>query len=204
MSRTVLITNAAVSTAQPQWQWKTFYFNLRDFRNLPTTRNHYVKTPEFSCNGHQWCLKVFSGGTDDATEGWVSIYLNHRSERSVTVNYELMILDKFGNKKRTLQSGHRHSEGALDGYGYGWSNFMRRSAVLDKSQNILDSEGTLTVGVSIKEKPTDVFVPKNPLHKMMQGIFLDEATADVCFSLQCRRKEGKEEEGKGIGLISCP
>ena len=168
----VQITNAAVSTAPPRW--KTLYFNIRDFRNLPTTRNHYVKTLDFSCNGHDWCLDIYPGGRDDAFEGNVSIFLNHRSEGAIEIDYELVILDKFGKRRETMKEFSHSFEGMDEGFGC--SGFMKRSVILDESNNILYSVGTLTVAVSIKEEPSDVFVPKNPLHKMMQGIFLDEAT----------------------------
>ena len=174
----VQITNAAVSTAPPRW--KTLYFNLRDFRNLPTTRNHYVKTPEFSCNGHDWCLKVYPGGDDNATEGYVSIYLHHRSEGSNSVKYKVSIIDKFG-ERRERQTTHNF-EGS---WGYGWKDFILRSDVLNEPQNILDGDGALTVTVSIDNEPKAPFVAKNPVLKMIQGMFLNEDTADVCFEVCC-------------------
>jgi hypothetical protein len=176
----VQITNAAASTAPPPW--KTLYFNLRDFRSLPTTRDHYVKTPEFSCNGHDWSLDIYpGGGVAPTAEGYVSIFLKHLSEGSISANFELMIIDNFGDKERALQTTHNF-EGK--GKGRGWTNFILRSDILDESQNILDSNGTLTVAVSIKLKPTTVlFVPKNPLYKLIQGMFLNEDTADICFEV---------------------
>lgn len=173
----VQITNAAVSTAPPRW--KTLYFNLRDFRNLPTTRNHYVKTPEFSCNGHDWYLEIYPGGNHEANEGYVSIFLQHRSEGSISATYEVMIIDKFGKKKNVFEASYR-----FEGLSYGWHNFIKRSKILDESNNLLDSDGTLTVAVSTKEESSDVFVPNNPFQKIvLQDMFLDEDTADVCFEV---------------------
>ena len=94
MSRTK-IKSAKVSIA-----WKSFHFNLQNFKDLLTTRNHCVETPEFSCNGHDWCLDIYPGGDEDADEGNVSIYLHHRSEGSITVNFELLIIDTFGKQRR--------------------------------------------------------------------------------------------------------
>jgi speckle-type POZ protein len=192
MSTAVQITNAGVSTAPPLW--KTLYFNLRDFRNLPTTRDHYVQTPEFSCNGHQWALRIYPGGHGEATN--VSIFLYQMIGGNITANYELMIIDKFGKKKKVFQRTNSF-EGSDDGHG--WPNFMKRSYILDESQNILDSDGTLTVGISIKEEPTGVYVTKNPLNKMIRGMFLDEDTADVCFEV-CSA-EAKEKEVKPSDLF---
>jgi speckle-type POZ protein len=136
-------------------------------------------------------LEIYPGGVDVAGEGYVSIYLHHRSEGSIAVKYELMIINKFGKYKETMKE-FSHSFEDID-EGYGCSNFMKRSAILGESQNILDSNGTLSVGVSIKEDPWGVFVPRNPLNKMIQGMFLDEDTADVCFEVTSEAKEGKKE-----------
>jgi speckle-type POZ protein len=74
---------------------------------------------------------------------------------------------------------------------------------LDESQNILDSDGTLTVGVSIKEEPSDAFVPNNPLNKMIQGMFLDEDTADICFEVisSAGAKKGNRKKAKASDLF---
>jgi speckle-type POZ protein len=195
----VLIQNANVSAATPPRR-KSFHFNLQNFKDLPTTTEHYVETPDFSCNGHQWGLEIYPGGTNKAIDGHVSIFLHHQSEGSITVNYELSIIDKFGNKKKALNSEpERNFEGKKS---WGWDNFISRSDILDKSKNILDSNGALTVGVSIKENLSDVFVPRNPLHKMMQGIFLDEDNADVCFEVcSADAKRGKKKKAKASDLF---
>ncbi len=92
-------------------------------------------------------------------------------------------------KKNTTLAHHR-----FEGKGWGFNNFILRSDILDESQNILDSDGTLTVVVSIKDKPTDVFVPKNPLLKMVKETFLEETTADVCFEVSSAdAKKGKKK-----------
>ena len=95
-----------------------------------------------------------------------------------------MIIDKFGKKKNVLETSNR-----FEGKGWGWCDFIKRSAILDESRNILDSDGTLTVAVSIKEEPSDVFVPNNPFQKIvLQDMFLDEDTADVCFEVSSAAK----------------
>jgi hypothetical protein len=187
----VLIENAIVSAAPPPRR-KSFYFNVQNFKDLPTTRGHYVETPQFSCNGHQWALAICPGGADEATAGWVSIYLDHLSEGSVTANYEVTILDKFRNQIIcSTKTASYHFEQHII---VGWSSFIKRSDILDESKNILDSNGTLTVGISMKEEPSDVFVPKNPLNKMIQGMFLNEDTADVCFEVCSAEVKGEERK----------
>ncbi|KAL7452277.1 hypothetical protein ACHAWC_004001 [Mediolabrus comicus] len=182
------IKDAKVSIA-----WKSFQFEVQNFKDLPTTKNHCVVTPEFSCNGHQWCLRIYPGGDDDAAGGWVSVYLHHLSEGNITANMELTILDKLRNQN-TRKAATSSFEGM--GKGVGWSNFVTRPYILDESKNILDSDGTLTVGVSMKEEPSDVFVPKNPLLKTMQGIYFDRATADVYFEVFHAEVKGEQKKAK--------
>jgi speckle-type POZ protein len=197
---TTKIKNAEVSIAT----WKSFQFNLQNFKDLPTTTDHYIRTPIFSCNGHEWCLDIFPGGDEDAEEGHVSIYLNHRSEGIIAINYEVMIIDKFGegkNSKKELKEPDLFE--GMGGY-WGFSNFIKRSDILNKSKNILDSDGSLTVGVSIKEKQSDVFVPKNPFQKIvLQGMFLNVDTADVCFEVisSADAKKGKKKKAKASDLL---
>ncbi len=193
------IENAKVSIAPPRW--KTLHFNVKNFKDLPTTRDHFVETPEFSCNGHQWALKIFPGGDDEATEGYVSIFIHHRSKGAIEINYELMVIDKFGRKKNGKQilrePDHFHGMS-----GIGWPKFIKRSDILDESKNILNSDGTLTVVVSMKEEPSDVFVPENPFQKIvLKDMFLDEDTADVCFEVCSAEVKGEQKRAKASDLF---
>src|SRR6056300_2073355 len=110
------IKNAKVSIAPPRW--KTLHFNVKNFKDLPTTRDHFVVAPDFSCKGNDWRLYIYSGGEegDYSDEGYVSIYLNHQSEGNITANMELSIIDKFGKKRSTFEDSN-HFVGMGDGYG---------------------------------------------------------------------------------------
>ena len=186
--------NAKVSIGcpTPREGWSSFQFNVKAFKDLATTKNYYVETPEFSCNGHDWMLCIYPGGEEDADEGNVSIFLNHRSKGSISVTYGLMILDKFGNEQEEFQMTTRF-EGINKGYGC--PDFILRSDILDESNQFLGSDGTLTVAVSMEDEPTTIFIPKNQFQKIvLQDMFLNEDTADVCFEV-CNA-EAKEEEKK--------
>ena len=195
----VLIENAIVSAAPPP-RWQSFHFNVQNFKDLPTTRDHFVLTPKFSCNGHDWVLSIVPGGVRDTAEGYVSIVLHHLSSRrgSITADFELKIIDKFGKQKNVFEASQSF-ERAFNYYG--WKNFMKRSDILDESQNILDSNGTLTVAFSMKEKPSDVYVPNNPFQDIMEGLFLDKDTADVCFEVCTAEKKGKKKRAKASELF---
>ncbi|KAL7426058.1 hypothetical protein ACHAXM_000296 [Skeletonema potamos] len=173
---------------------KSFRFLFHNFATLRTTKNHYIVSPEFTCNGRQWQLGLYPGGCIEGTEGNVSAYVHHLSEGSITAAFEIKILDKFGNVKRT-GSGKVVFNGI---YSRGCYNFISRSDILDTSQCVLDSNGTLTVVVSmeVEEAPTSAFVPKNPLVNMIKEMFNDATTADVCFEVVNISSDDEKEEQK--------
>ena len=170
-------------------EWKSFMFHFHDFANLSTTRDHFILSPKFTCNGHQWLLYVYPGGDNYSAEGQVSIFLQHLSKEAITASYGVELVDKFGKtSEHTIDEKHTFPGQDLDDDEecWGWTNFISRSVILDKSKNLLDDKGTLTVVVSMweeVEEPTTAFVPKNPFVKMMQGMLNDEATADICFEV---------------------
>ena len=168
---------------------KYFQFHIHDFANLSSTREHYIESPEFNCNGHQWELWVYPGGNIEAEEGKVSVFLYHVSKEAITTRYEIKLIDNFGNEKKSLSTKHEFTATSKS---RGWKDFFTRSVILDESRNILDNNGILTVVVAIEEEPTDVFVPNNPLVEMIQELFNDQNTADVCFEVSSA-DEGKRE-----------
>mmetsp|Transcript_11667 Transcript_11667/g.16728 ORF Transcript_11667/g.16728 Transcript_11667/m.16728 type:complete len:411 (-) Transcript_11667:649-1881(-) len=174
-------------------EWKTFQFHFHDFANLSTTKGHFVASPKFTCNGHQWQLRVCPGGYGEAAEGKVAVYLRHRSEKSITTRYGIKMIDKFGNATRTVITRKKEEFGAKRVRGS--ADYISRSVILDESQNILDSNGTLTFAVAIEEEPTTAFVPKNPLLKIMKGLCNDEATADVCFEVSAAQETDDDNGG---------
>ena len=175
-------------------------FHFHGFSNLSTTKNHYIASPEFTCNGHHWGIRVLPGRSSRALEGNVSFYLNHLSREAIITSFDIKVVDKFGRTKVVFTKIKTTFNGRQAG---GVPNLISRSVILDESNNILDSNGTLTVVVSIEEGPTTVFVPnnphttvfipQNPLVKMMQAMFNDENSADVCFDVS--DSEGKKDDG---------
>ena len=181
--------------------WTSFQFNICEFDALPTTKGHFVLTPKFSWNGHNWALEIYPSGDRGARDGFMSIYLCHRSEGSITATFEVKILDKFGKVKKGCPTTYCY-DSSNSHTGWGWNDFTKRSNILDKSQNILDSNGTLAVVVSMKEEPTTAFVPKNPLVSMIREMFLDEETADVCFEIISRSEENENGIIEEVPFVS--
>jgi hypothetical protein len=175
--------------------WKSFQFLFHNFAALDTTEDHYIASPEFTCNGHQWELRLYPGGESDATEGYVSAHLCHLSEGSITAAFKIRILDKFGTVKKARR-WCKHVFNDIDDCGR--PHFISRSVILDESQHILDSNETLTVDVSmeVEEEPTTAFVPENPLVNMIKEMFNDATTADVCFEVVNISSDDEKEEQK--------
>ena len=189
--------DANVSVGCPRSR-SSFQIQIHDFAKLTATKGHYVSSPEFTCRGHQWQLRVFPGGNNSAEEGQVSVKLNHVSEETITARYGIKMIDKFGNKMKSNTSVKRVFTSKPWGFPmWGWNDYISRSDILDESKNILDDKGTLTIVVSIEDEPTAVFVPNNPFLKMMQGKFNDENTADLCFEVSIAdEKKGKKKKTK--------
>lgn len=125
--------------------------------------------------------RAFGGGGfafPAAGEGYVAIYLVNVSNEMIVADFEIKILD---NLRRVIKS--RSNSEVLCAETSGWSHFISRSNLLDPSKNILRDDGTLVIQVSMKEVPKTAFIPKNPLPGIIQGMFLDEDKADVCFEI---------------------
>ena len=188
----VRIKDATVSAGCPR---STFQFHCHDFAKLSTTRGDFVASPKFTCNGHQWELRVYPGGCNQAAEGQVSVYLNHLSEGTIATSFDINIVDKFG-KLNTDEDLIEDEFSITANNSWGWKDFISRSDILDESKNILGSNGTLTVAISMQEEPTDVFVPKNPFVKMMQAMFNDEDTADICFEVSTAGEKKDDDDDR--------
>jgi hypothetical protein len=132
-------------------EWKSFLIHFHNFAEHPTTKGQYLESPEFTCNGQKWALRLYPGGnTCSDGDGYVSLYLNHCSRGATTATFEVKMINKFGDILQTRRS----SENRLfdsDSSSSGWSNIIKLSDVLDESKDILDSSGMLTVVVSMKE-----------------------------------------------------
>src|SRR5210317_196399 len=117
-----------------------YTFRVQKFKDIDSTKNHYVETPVVSSNGHDWTLHIYPGGDKDMDEGCVSIYLMHRSEKSINITYDLIIV---GQSRKTVKCFRRTAQpfvGMNSSYG-GYA--MKYSDILDKSKKVLHKNGTL-------------------------------------------------------------
>ena len=160
------------------------------FGDLTTTRDEYVKSPIFSCFGHQWRLYIYPGGKNDSREGYVAVKLVNRSTSIIKIQYGYSIKDADGkevvhHKSRTNEFGAR-----ARGSNNAWctDDFAKRSKLI-----LVD--GSLVIEVRMKTTSTDKsftqFVPTNPINKNVLELFMNEESADVVFEV------GGEQQTKG-------
>eukprot|EP00984_Skeletonema_dohrnii_P007938 scaffold2926_cov109-Skeletonema_dohrnii-CCMP3373.AAC.10 len=181
-------TTLEVGTPPPSSQRKPFACKVffHRFHELSAERDQYVRSPEFECNGRKWRLHVYPGGNVLASEGYASVFLEFCSQGTCAVIYDIAIQSVAGyslNRWKANQIFSNFTEKC-----WGWNDYMKRSDILNLGSNLLDGNGTLAMVVSmtVKEELSSVqtFVPKNPLIRKMQGMFLDESTADVSFDVK--------------------
>ena len=192
------IKNATVSMAPCSTMdvRDTYTFRVLKFKDIDSTKNHYVETPVVSSNGHNWTLHIYPGGDKDMDEGCMSIYLMHRSEKAITITYELMIVGQSG--KAMKMKHYPHTARLFSGMNSRCGGYaMKYSDILDKSKKVLSKNGTLIVVLSITKKQPAIFVPKNDPTKTLQRMIRDKKTADVCFQVNSSVEgEGEQKKAK--------
>ena len=191
----------AIADAKVSVGWKCFQFRFHDFASIRSTKGYFIESPEFSCNGHRWQLRVYPGGNKDAVEGYVSASLHHLSDGRIKTKFCIGTYTytcSYGSKE-TYKTGTLDNEFTRISQSWVCTEFIdHKTLTRDKSSFLLDNSGALTMVVSmaLEEEPATVFVPENSALKMLKEMFNDIATADVCFQVgDCagRTKGGKEK-----------
>ena len=67
--------------------WEIIQVHYHGFENLTTIRGEFIDSPDFTCFGHKWRLKIYPGGRTNSGDGMVSISLNNLSDESIKVKY---------------------------------------------------------------------------------------------------------------------
>ena len=165
-------------------EWEIINVRYHGFENLTVVRGEAVVSPEFTCFGHQWCLKLYPGGGSTSEDGMVGIFLHNLSTRSITLQYgysfknerHKLIKDYF-TKKEGSEFTARGSNSNR-----GRSNFCERNTIIDSL-----IYGTLIIEVRMRQiVGTDIcspFIPENPHSKTIIKLFNDEESADIVFEL---------------------
>lgn len=91
-------------------KWASFKILFHGFADLPSAVDQYTLSPEFTCNGHKWRLRLFPGGDNLASRGYVSLYLQHCSGGYATATFQVDVLDRQRSRRTpvlTLKSEPR-------------------------------------------------------------------------------------------------
>ena len=144
------------------------------FAGLPAERGECVDSEKFTCFGHEWRLELHPGGNENSDEGMVSVYLFKEPEKSINIEYCICVKDCVD---------HKMIPSIFDTLGRGYKNYALRSKIMD---SLVD--GALVIEVRMKlVDPTpksQPFIPENPSAcKIIQGMFMDEESADVVFEV---------------------
>ena len=63
-----------------------FQVRFGGFADLPAVKGRdFVNSPEFTCFGHKWHVRLWPGGSRGSPDGTVAVYLRNRSPVSIDV-----------------------------------------------------------------------------------------------------------------------
>ena len=146
------------------------------------------KSPEFSCFGHKWKLRLFSGGRSGSRDGCAALFMFNMSNAGIKIQFGCSIRDAAGKEVVYHESKPKNVFDGVDS-GRGHSNFAKLSVIMDAL-----AKGSLIVEVRMKLIESTLatqFIPKNPITKNILNKFNDEESADVVFDVGNGSQEGR-------------
>jgi len=167
----------------PLSDWIMREVHFHEFEGLTTEREAAVKSPEFSCFGHQWTVKIYPGGKDRSEEGNVAVFLCNESPESIQACYKIILKHPTDQAQRIYLADQLKTFGAERSGKESWgnSNFANRETLLTYLNN-----GTLTIEIHLRAnkqtEPTS-FVPSNPICNNILKGFNNEEMSDVAFEV---------------------
>jgi len=189
MESTAVKAAAAVHVGTPpgplsDWIMREVHFH--GFAGLTTTRGTAVKSPEFSCFGHQWMVEIYPGGHEDSKEGYVGVYLFNETPESIQAYYDILLEHPTDQARVSFVAGSgdemdTFGANGKEGNGNGARDFAKRETLLTYLNN-----GTLTLEIHLRtNKQVDPasFVPSNPCSGNLLKGFNDEEMSDVAFEV---------------------
>ena len=183
-------TNSRVTkTGEGLENVETFEVRFDGFEGLPTTKSNsnFVDSPEFTCFGHRWMLRVYPGGIRDSADARVAAFLRHMSDASIEVKVTFTVKSTATRTATYADLGKYNFQPPRPGYtlkAWGAPNFAWRSTLIGALK-----EGTLVVEVQMRQpesaahSPSQPFVPENPLCKNIINKFMNEESSDVIFEV---------------------
>ena len=169
--------------------WTTTSVCFHGFADISRTRGEKVKSPRFSCFGHQWLLELYPGGKATSSERYVAIYLVNYSTASIKIQYGFSVRDADGKEVVNCKTQmHEFVARGSGGNARGYPEFAKRSIIMNA---LIDGSFI----INVRMKPTQ-FVPTNPIKKNLLELFIQDAT-DVVFEVGGEhQKKGKHKRAK--------
>ena len=170
---------------------ETQEIRFHEFEGLPAEKGSSVTySPEFTCFGHKWRLKIYPGGDSASEEGMVGVYLDQfAKDEKIIIMFGISLKTIYGKMvKREININVPEFHNC-----WGWHDFWQRSKVVEA---LVD--GTLIIEVRMRKSGvthSPYFLPQNPFAKKMKTLFMNEESADVLF------KVGEEESFHAHHLI---
>ena len=169
---------------------------FHNFANLAsrTTRGEYITSPNFSCFGHEFCLKLYpqgESGDDGSKHGYVGLRLQQISNgEPIKIQYGFSVRGKSGKEKVNTV------------YDTSYLNIHRSYPDLAKLSKLKDSLINKALVIEVRMRlpissssttrtKVDQFIPTNPLSTMILSKFMHEESADVVFEIE------SENDGTG-------
>ena len=161
---------------------KTFEVRFDGFADLPTRKADYncVESPQFTCFGHQWLLRLHPGGDSRSADGKVAVYLLHMSDESIEIECKL-IVEEGPNTAAFVKFLNSYTYKTYAGRGK--FNFAEHSKLISALK-----DGCLIIRVEMRSSgPADTtsFIPENPLCKSIFKLFNDDKSSDIVFEISC-------------------
>jgi hypothetical protein len=71
-----------------EWETKTTY--VHNFMDLSHDKrgDNFVESPSFCCFGHEWKLRVYPGGLERSSSGWVIVGLANSSSTEISLDWK--------------------------------------------------------------------------------------------------------------------
>jgi hypothetical protein len=197
-------THTHMGTPPPDYnqEWVMHTVHCHGFGSLSTVRGEGVASPEFMLLGNVWRVRVFPGGSANAVEGRVTLYLYNMSNKAIEVDYGFSVNDGIGKQvayKRSANPRNFEPVGTVNPEGIrlngcGFINFATRLSLLSSLVN-----GTLIIEVHMRlAKPTKsvppIFIPENPFVKNIQRMIIDENFGDISFAVGGEQKKNSAKK----------
>ena len=179
---------------------------FHNFANLAsrTTRGEYITSPNFTCFGHEFCLKLYPrgetptevGGNDGSKHGYVGLRLQQISNgEPIKIQYGFSVRGESGKEKINTV------------YDTSYLNIHRSYPDLGKLSKLKDSLINMALVIEVRMRlpissstttrtKVNQFIPTNPLSTMILSKFMHEESADVVFEIESENETGGRSSRK--------